>query len=85
MTGTIHILDELRVALAAQTPEQGQELVELGVPAEIVWFVGAANIRPSDGLYEPDPGGEPVWIVPCVDRGENGSAGVGSRRSGARA
>ncbi len=67
MSAVVSILDELRVALAAPTPEQDQELIDLGVPALITNFVGAANIRPSDGLYEPDPNGMPAWIIPIID------------------
>ena len=65
MSGTVPIHDELRAALAAPTPQQDQELVNLGVPKEVVWFVGAAKIQPSDGLYEPAPSGIPAWIIPC--------------------
>ncbi len=65
MTGMVQILDELRTALAAPTSEQDQELINLGVPADITYYVGAAEIRPSDCLYELDPGGEPAWVIPC--------------------
>ncbi len=65
----VPLLDELLGALAAPTPEQDQTLIKLGVSADIMWFVGAAKIRPSDSLHELDPDGEPAWVIPCIDGG----------------
>ncbi len=69
MSSTICILDELTTALAAPTPAQMQELADLGVPQATTIMVGAAKIRPSDSLYEPDLDGEPAWVIPCIDGG----------------
>ena len=70
MSATVPLCDELRAVLATPTPEQDQELIALGVPADITSFIGAVEIRPSDGLYEPDPGGEPAWVIPCFHDNE---------------
>ncbi len=67
MSSTVPIVDELMTALAAPTPEQDQELIALGVPADITTFIGAAKIRPSGSFYQPDADGIEVAIVPCLD------------------
>ena len=70
MSGTVQILDELRTALAAPTPEQDQALINLGVPADFTYYVGAAKVRPNGNTYEPAPDGIPAWVIPCMDAGE---------------
>ena len=70
MSGLVQILDELRAALAAPTPEQDQDLIAMGVPADITCYVGAAKVRPNGNTYEPDPDGISAWIIPCMDGGE---------------
>ena len=70
MSVTVALYGELRAALAAPTPEQDQELIALGVPADITYYVGAAKVRPNGNTYEPDPDGVPAWIIPVMDGGE---------------
>ncbi len=70
MSGAIYILDELLTTMAAPTPEQDQALINLGVPADITYYVGTAKVRPNGNTYEPDPNGMSAWIIPCMDQGE---------------
>ena len=70
MSSAVYLIDELRAALAAPTPEQDRELINLGVPANTICFVGTAKVRPNGKTFEPDPDGLLAWVIPCMDSGE---------------
>lgn len=67
--GTGILLDEMRAARAALTAEHRVELLEHGVPADLIGrysLIGAARIRINAGLYDPVPDGRPAFITPAL-------------------
>jgi hypothetical protein len=60
---------EMRAARAALTPEHRLELIEHGVPADLIGrylLIGAARVRVSAGLYEPVEDGGAAYITPVL-------------------
>jgi hypothetical protein len=64
---TDHLIAEMREARASLTPEHRLELIEYGVPVDLIGrysLIGAARIRVSAGLYDPVEDGVHAYITP---------------------